>query len=152
MPGVLPEHINVVPIPPSKGSNIPLAIPLPPKLPSVPGKPVVVKTLFGDTKEITPQQQKTPEGPKLPFIARTFSHACPTRAPGDTYRMHSVLGAFFQGPISYEERKRRTIAALKGQFMHSALRHCLTVWDRIEENECSRSSQSYYHSHTDGGE
>ncbi|PCH42778.1 hypothetical protein WOLCODRAFT_138067 [Wolfiporia cocos MD-104 SS10] len=43
----------------------------------------------------------------LPFIAGTFSHACPTRAPGDQTRMHSVLSAFFQGPITREEKKRR---------------------------------------------
>lgn len=43
----------------------------------------------------------------IPFIASTFSHACPTRAPGDSTRMHSVLSSFFTGPISGEEKKRR---------------------------------------------
>ena len=115
VPGVLPEHINIASVPLSRGSFTPVAIPLPPKSPSaaVEGQPVVVKTLFGGTKEIVPQQ-KPAEGLRLPFIARTFSHACPTHAPGDSSRMHSVMGAFFQGPISYEERKRRTIPSLKG--------------------------------------
>ena len=43
----------------------------------------------------------------IPFIASTFSHACPTRAPGDQTRMHSVLSSFFSGPVSGEEKKRR---------------------------------------------
>lgn len=116
VPGVLPEHINVASVPSSRGSYIPVAIPLPPKslAASTDEQPVVVKTLFGGTKEIVPHR-KPSDAPKLPFIARTFSHACPTHAPGDSSRMHSVMGAFFQGPISYDERKRRTIASLKGE-------------------------------------
>jgi RNA exonuclease 1 len=43
----------------------------------------------------------------VPFIATTFSHACPTRAPGDQNRMHSVMSSFFTGPVSTEEKKRR---------------------------------------------
>ena len=45
----------------------------------------------------------------VPFITKTFSHACPTHAPGDQTRMHSVLGAFFQSPVSGEEKKRRIL-------------------------------------------
>ncbi|PFH47268.1 hypothetical protein AMATHDRAFT_152547 [Amanita thiersii Skay4041] len=45
----------------------------------------------------------------IPFIASTFSHACPTRAPGDQTRMHSVLSAFFHGPVSVEERRKRAV-------------------------------------------
>ena len=44
----------------------------------------------------------------IPYIASTFSHACPTRAPGEPTRMHSVLSAFFHGPVSGEEKKKRT--------------------------------------------
>jgi hypothetical protein len=43
----------------------------------------------------------------VPFITRTFSHACPTRASGDATRMHSVLNTFFQTPVSGEEKMRR---------------------------------------------
>ena len=39
----------------------------------------------------------------LPFIPSKFGHACPTRAPGDHSR--SVLGTFFQGPVSGEKKK-----------------------------------------------
>ena len=43
----------------------------------------------------------------IPYIASIFSHACPTRAPGEPTRMHSVLSAFFHGPVSGEERRKR---------------------------------------------
>ena len=49
----------------------------------------------------------------VPFIGKTFSHACPTRAPGDQTRMHSVLSAFFQSPVSGEEKKRRILERVK---------------------------------------
>ena len=42
----------------------------------------------------------------VPPIARTFSHACPTRAPSDATRVHSVLNTFFQTPVSGEENRR----------------------------------------------
>lgn len=48
------------------------------------------------------------QGPQgVPFIASTFSHACPTRAPGDQSRMHSVFGTFFSGPVTGAEKKRQ---------------------------------------------
>ena len=52
----------------------------------------------------------------IPFIAKTFSHACPTRAPGDQTRMHSVLSTFFNGPVSGEEKKRRMKVRVQGVF------------------------------------
>ena len=51
-----------------------------------------------------PSESNTP----LPFIASTFSHACPTRAPGDHSRMYFVLSTFFRGPVSSEERRIET--------------------------------------------
>lgn len=85
IPGILPDFIALPPPPTSATANpnIPIAIPL-------------------------PKDSNTP----LPFIASTFSHACPTRAPGDQTRMYSVLGAFFQGPVSGEEKKRRIEARI----------------------------------------
>lgn len=140
-PGVLPEHVG---LPTTSAPGIspyhPINIPLPPtsaiispssSAPPLFGSPPVlkadsqkrvVKTLFGGTKEIqvassAPFSTLTTSGPKLPFIARTFSHACPTRAPGDAggARMHSVLGAFFQIGVTAEEKKRRTMEGLKGE-------------------------------------
>lgn len=85
IPGILPEFLSLPPLPTSATANpnVPIAIPLP-----------------NDSKTA------------LPFIASTFSHACPTRAPGDQTRMYSVLGTFFQGPVSGEEKKRRIEARL----------------------------------------
>jgi hypothetical protein len=78
-PGILPDFLSLPPLPASATANprIPNAIPLP-------------------TESNTP----------LPFINSTFSHAFPTRAPGDQSRMYSVLGTFFQGPVSSEKKRR----------------------------------------------
>ncbi|EJC98240.1 uncharacterized protein FOMMEDRAFT_143323 [Fomitiporia mediterranea MF3/22] len=114
VPGILPEHLRIRyhPANATTNPNLPISIPLLQETNSAQqGMPVIVKTLFGGTKEIVPDIKD--DTPKLPFVARTFSHACPTRAPGDALRMHSVLGAFFQGPISAEEKKRRMVASLK---------------------------------------
>lgn len=135
-PGVLPEHVGLsttsspgmspyhpitIPLPPSASispsSSAPPLFGSPPAL-KVDSQKRVVKTLFGGTKEIqVASSAPSTSGPKLPFIARTFSHACPTRAPGDAggARMHSVLGAFFQIGVTAEEKKRRTMEGLKGE-------------------------------------
>ena len=85
IPGLTPERLRLPPAATSATSNpnIPLNIPLP----------------SPDEEEIQ----------NVTFIAKTFSHACPTRAPGDQTRMHSVLGAFFQSPVSGEEKRRRIL-------------------------------------------
>ncbi|KAG6861476.1 hypothetical protein C0995_016255 [Termitomyces sp. Mi166 len=87
IPGLTSEVLSLPPIPTSAtvNPNIPIPIPLLPRTP-----------------DASPP-------PNVPFIAATFSHACPIRAPGDQYRMHSVLGAFFQGPVSGEERNKRAM-------------------------------------------
>lgn len=95
IPGILPDSLALPPPPTSATANpnIPIAIPL-------------------------PAESHTP----FPFIASTFSHACPTRAPGDPSRMYSVLGSFFQGPVSGEEKKRRIearIACMRPHFKPS---------------------------------
>ncbi|KAH7889012.1 hypothetical protein F5I97DRAFT_2006350 [Phlebopus sp. FC_14] len=88
IPGILPDFLSLPPIPTSATANpnVPFPIPL-------------------------PAESKTP----IPFIANTFSHACPTRAPGDHTRMYSVLSAFFQGPVSSEEKKKRIEARLASE-------------------------------------
>ncbi|KAJ8594443.1 ribonuclease H-like protein [Rhizopogon salebrosus TDB-379] len=80
IPGILPSTLALPPLPTSATSNpnVPLSIPLPP-------------------------ESNTP----IPFIANTYSHACPTRAPGDQTRMYSVLSEFFQCQVTGEERARR---------------------------------------------
>lgn len=80
IPGLTHEQLSLPPLPTSATSNphLPLALP-------------------------EPDESST----SLPFFISTFSHACPTRAPGDVYRMHSVMTEFFSGPITGEEKKRR---------------------------------------------
>ncbi|KAF5346349.1 hypothetical protein D9758_011478 [Tetrapyrgos nigripes] len=85
IPGLTPDILSLPPLPTSATSNpnLPISIPLPPR--NVPGNAQT----------------------GLPFIASTFSHACPTKAPGDQTRMHSILSTFFSCPITTAERKRR---------------------------------------------
>lgn len=80
IPGLTPSLLALPPLPTSATANpnLPLAIPLPDESSS-----------------------------NIPYIASTFSHACPTRAPGEPTRMHSVLSAFFHGPVSSEEMRKR---------------------------------------------
>lgn len=42
----------------------------------------------------------------LPSLHTLFSHACPSRAPGDQYRLHSVLHEFLTTPLLAEERTK----------------------------------------------
>jgi RNA exonuclease 1 len=86
IPGLTPSLLALPPLPTSATANpnVPLSIPLP------------------DVSSTD-----------IPFIASTFSHACPTRAPGEPTRMHSVLSAFFHGPVSGEEKRKRIQQRLK---------------------------------------
>ncbi|KAM0792932.1 hypothetical protein ACM66B_002691 [Microbotryomycetes sp. NB124-2] len=44
---------------------------------------------------------------KLPVFQRLFSHACPTRAPGDRYKLHSAYQHFINCPLTGGEKERR---------------------------------------------
>ncbi|KAI6037556.1 hypothetical protein EDC04DRAFT_3141981 [Pisolithus marmoratus] len=105
IPGILPSFLCLPPLPTSATANpnMPLAIPL-------------------------PSESNTP----IPFIASTFSHTCPTRAPGDQTRMYSVLGSFFQGPISSEEKRKRTEARLACTSSFSRPRSISRPWPAAE--------------------
>ena len=96
IPGLTPERLSLPSLPTSAtiNPNVPLQIPL-----------------LSDSE---PQCG-------VPFIAKTFSYACPTRAPGDQTRMHSVLGAFFQSPVSGEEKKRRILDRVTCMSSHTNL-------------------------------
>ncbi|KAG8930977.1 hypothetical protein FRC02_003398 [Tulasnella sp. 418] len=43
----------------------------------------------------------------LTALHKLFSHACPSKAPGDATRLHSVLSCFLTAPVSAEEKARR---------------------------------------------
>ncbi|KAF8590757.1 ribonuclease H-like protein [Ramaria rubella] len=76
-------------------------------LPSIPTDPTSNPNL-----PISIPSSASSSSPPLPFISQTFLHALPTRAPGEQTKMHSVLGSFFMGPVSGEEKKKRILARL----------------------------------------
>ncbi|KAI0697772.1 hypothetical protein BC835DRAFT_1269867 [Cytidiella melzeri] len=110
IPGLTPELLSLPPLPTSATANphLPLQIPLP---------------AVGATDGV-------------PFISRTFSHACPTHAPGDQTRMHSVLGSFFQTPVSGEEKKRRLLERVTSERTQekTGTRYLLTREQMIEND------------------
>ncbi|KAI0632619.1 hypothetical protein C8Q77DRAFT_1118626 [Trametes polyzona] len=112
IPGLTPDLLGLPPLPTSATSNpnVPLAVPLP------------------------PAQLPEDASPGVPFISSTFTYACPTRAPGDQTRMHSVLNSFFQGPVTGEEKKRRLTERLTSERAQekSPMRYLLTKEQMIE--------------------
>ncbi|KAL4245414.1 REXO1/REXO3 family protein [Abortiporus biennis] len=108
VPGLTPEILSLPPLPTSATANpnVPLEVPL---LESENG---------------------------MNFISSTFSLACPTLAPGDQTRMHSVLNTFFQTPVSGEEKKRRILERVASERAQekTPLRYLLTV-DQMIEND-----------------
>ncbi|KAH9965648.1 hypothetical protein BJV74DRAFT_869879 [Russula compacta] len=105
VPGLTSTVLSLPPLPTSatENPNVPIPIPFPPDPPlSTPSAPPDLPSSIDPRSE---EAAALYSG--IPFIVRTFSHACPTRAPGDTNRMHSVLNTFFQAPVSGEEKKRR---------------------------------------------
>ncbi|KAH9484836.1 putative exonuclease [Psilocybe cubensis] len=110
VPGLTPELLSLPPLPTSatQNPNLPLSIPL---LPS------------------------TADTASIPFIATTFSHACPTRAPGDQTRMHSVLSTFFTGPVSGEEKKRRLTQRVQSELNKTDPTQYLLTLEQMIEND-----------------
>ncbi|KAI0691614.1 hypothetical protein C8Q76DRAFT_255245 [Earliella scabrosa] len=110
IPGLTPDILSLPPLPTSATANphLPLQVPLP--------------------------QVDASSPPSVPFIHSTFTYACPTRAPGDQWRMHSVLSAFFQGPVTGEEKKRRLTERLTSERTQekTAIRYLLSLEQMIE--------------------
>jgi RNA exonuclease 1 len=119
VPGLTNDLLAIQPIPTSATTNpnLPLSIPLPNPLLSV-----------------------GTSAAAIPFIATTFSHACPTRAPGDQNRMHSVLSSFFSCPVSAEERKRR----MKVKCVYASRSPCIPVVNGALAAEKSKSDPTQY--------
>ncbi|KAF8196589.1 ribonuclease H [Pholiota molesta] len=113
VPGLTPELLSLPPLPTSATANpnLPLSIPL-----------------------ISPADVASGAA-NIPFIASTFSHACPTRAPGDQTRMHSVLSSFFTGPISGEEKKRRLTQRVQSEINKSDPMQYLLSLEQMIEND-----------------
>jgi len=68
-------------------------------------------------------------------------HAVPTKAPGDAQRMHSVLHGFFMGPVTGEEKKRRIMARIKGEFFDRSFPRLANVF--VDERETAPPISSY---------
>ncbi|KAG8889377.1 hypothetical protein FRB98_004470 [Tulasnella sp. 332] len=51
----------------------------------------------------------------LPSLHTLFSHACPSRAPGDQYKLHSVLHEFLQTPLLADEKMKQKKERAKRQ-------------------------------------
>lgn len=77
VPGLLPGHLGLAPIP-------------------------VTATLPFSTAPSDPSTST-----KIPIIPKLFTYGCPTRAPGDQRRLHSVTGAFLTSPLPDHVRKQR---------------------------------------------
>ncbi|KAF8971279.1 hypothetical protein BDZ97DRAFT_1914265 [Flammula alnicola] len=112
VPGLTPDLLSLPPLPTSAiiNPNLPLSIPL-----------------------LSPSDLDS--AANIPFIASTFSHACPTRAPGDQTRMHSVLSSFFTGPVSGEEKKRRLTQRVQSEINKSDPTQYLLSLEQMIENE-----------------
>ncbi|KAF9483118.1 ribonuclease H-like protein [Pholiota conissans] len=113
VPGLTPDLLSLPPLPTAATSNpnLPLSIPL-----------------------ISPADLARGAA-SIPFIASTFSHACPTRAPGDQTRMHSVLSSFFTGPVSGEEKKRRLMQRVQSEINKSDPMQYLLTLEQMIEND-----------------
>ena len=108
VPGLTPDVLGIPPLPTSalRNPNLPISIPLPSTSPSL----------------------------HVPFISSTFSHACPTRAPGDQTKMHSVLSTFFSMPISGAEKKRRTEVAKAKSCAFTLYYFCFVSPSLVQQN------------------
>ncbi|KAI9434729.1 hypothetical protein H4582DRAFT_1881782 [Lactarius indigo] len=134
IPGLTSTVLSLPPPPTSatKNPNLPIPIPLPsdPPPPSPSKPPDLPSSIDPHSEEAAALYGG------VPFITSTFSHACPTRAPGDSTRMHSVLNTFFQTPVSGEEKKRRIqerISAERTQKKDPA-QYLLTVEQMVEND------------------
>ncbi|KAN0141724.1 hypothetical protein V8E53_000186 [Lactarius tabidus] len=133
-PGLTSTALSLPPLPTSatKNPNLPIPIPLPsdPPPPAVSDPPDLPSNVDPNSEEAVALYGG------VPFITRTFSHACPTRAPGDATRMHSVLNIFFQTPVSGEEKKRRIQERVSAELTQkkSPTQYLLTVEQMVEND------------------
>lgn len=58
---------------------------------------------------------------KLPIFTRLFSHYCPTKAPGDQKRLHSVLQTLLNAPIPKNEKAARDTGRNKAANAHGGI-------------------------------
>ncbi|KAH6885653.1 ribonuclease H [Coprinopsis sp. MPI-PUGE-AT-0042] len=115
VPGLTNDVLGIPPIPTmaTRNPNLPLSIPL------------LGSQTSGDESAET--------AAAIPFVATTFSHACPTRAPGGPNRMHSVLSTFFNCTMSQDERRRRLNARAKSEKSKGDVTQYLLTLEQMPE-------------------
>lgn len=91
----------------------------------------------------------TPAAPdlasKLPVMQGLFSHACPTKAPGERNRMHSAYQAFTTCPLTGAEKDRREKARKERE-----LPIALSSFARLAQLDEHDSDSSVRHTLTGG--
>ncbi|KAN0141708.1 hypothetical protein V8E53_000170 [Lactarius tabidus] len=140
-PGLTSTALSLPPLPTSATKNPNLPIPIP--LPSDPPPPVVSEPPDLPSNVDPNSEEAAALYGGVPFITRTFSHACPTRAPGDATHMHSVLNTFFQTPVSGEEKKRRIQERVSAELTQkkSPTQYLLTSEGWIETPQVSADAE-----------
>lgn len=83
IPGISAETLGIAP--PSLSANMPLTLTIP----------------------APTEANGSASTSKLPIFQQLFSHACPTKAPGEKNRMHSCYQAFTNTPLTSGEKSRR---------------------------------------------
>jgi RNA exonuclease 1 len=83
VPGLLPEHLGLSPDTLKASQVMPFSLALP-------------KTESGEAAQS-----------RLPYMAKLFSNALPTRSPGDNYKFHPALNTFMSCTLPQKEKERR---------------------------------------------
>lgn len=78
----------------------------------VPTPPLAANLPFG----LIPAPDSTLPSSQLPIFSTLFSHACPTKAPGDKNKLHSTYQAFTTSPLTGGEKLRRERARKERNF------------------------------------
>lgn len=86
IPGITPNTLGLSQ--PSLSTNLPFSLIPPPRLSTSEGGDKALKN-------------------ELPIFRQLFSHACPTKAPGEKNRMHSGYQSFTNCPLTSGEKDRR---------------------------------------------
>ncbi|WRT65068.1 uncharacterized protein IL334_002010 [Kwoniella shivajii] len=80
VPGLLPSHLGLDQI------------------------PTIASMPFSTTPSESSSSSSTP---RVPVIPKLFTYACPTRAPGDDRKLHSVLNSLLMSPIPDSLKKQK---------------------------------------------
>ena len=100
VPGIVPATLGIPQ--PALSSNLPFSLVPPPNL-------------VADPSSASSSDDSSRLVNHLPVFAKLFSHACPTKAPGEKNRMHSGYQNFTTCPLTSGEKDRREKARKERQ-------------------------------------